>query len=219
MFIIEDAAQAYGAEYKSKKAGSFSKAGAFSMNSMKPLSGYGEAGAVVTDDAQVYENIRMLRHAGTKSDPNKLITNEGDYVSLNHKMDTIQAAMLLIAIKHFPNKVARKNQIAKMYTEALSDLVKCPRVPVGDKHGFYTFAIQTQKRDGLKECLHAQNIETKIFHMPLACDSSVYSHLRKPNIPVAQEIMEKTLNLPCHEKLSDEQVKFVISTICNFLSG
>ncbi len=215
--IVEDAAQAYGAEYRSKKAGSFSKAGAFSMNAMKSLSSYGEAGAVVTDDPQVYEKVRMLRHAGTKSDPNKFITNEGDYVALNHKMDTIQAAMLLVAMKYFPNKMVRKSQIAKMYTEGLSDLVKCPIVATGDKHGFYTFPIQTPKRDELKEYLQAQGIETKIFHMPLACDSAVYAHLKRPQISVAQNIITRTLNLPCHEKLSDEQVGYVVSTMRHFL--
>src|SRR3989338_6726096 len=85
LYVVEDAAQAFGAEYRSKKAGSFSKVGAFSMNSMKPLASYGEAGIVVTDDREVYENVRMLRHAGTKSDPKKVITNESHYVALNHK--------------------------------------------------------------------------------------------------------------------------------------
>ena len=142
LFVVEDAAQAFGSEYKSKKAGSFSVAGAFSMNSMKPLAGYGEAGVIVTDEKEVYEKLRMLRHAGTQSDPKKVITNEGFYVSLNHKMDTIQAAMLLIAMKNLPAKMARKNDIAKKYFKGLSGLVKCPEVLEGDPPEGLTRTLQ-----------------------------------------------------------------------------
>ena len=99
--IIEDAAQAFGGELNGKKSGSFSLAGAFSMNPMKPLSGFGEGGMVVTNDKKIYEKVKLLRYAGTKSDPKKMITNYCTSISLNHKMDTINAALILVSFKYF----------------------------------------------------------------------------------------------------------------------
>ena len=99
--VIEDAAQSFGAEYQFQKAGSFSSVAIFSMNPMKVVGGYGETGAVVTDRKDLYEKLKILRYLGTKSDPAKIITNEAIYVSLNHKIDTIQAAMILVMMKVF----------------------------------------------------------------------------------------------------------------------
>ncbi len=216
LFIVEDAAQAYGARYKSKMAGGFSKVAAFSMNTMKVLASYGEAGAVTTDDPEIYEKVRMLRYSGTKSDPKKIITNECYYTALNHKIDTLQAAMLLVAIRHLPRKMARRKEIAERYSNALSDLVKCPQTPKGDIHAYYTYAIQTEKRDELKNYLGQHQIETKIYHIPLASNAPVYSHLKKVQTPMAQKVLDRFLSLPAHEKLSDEQVDYVIRTIQNF---
>ena len=219
LLIVEDAAQAYGARYQSKMAGSFSKAAAFSMNPMKALAGYGEAGAVTTDDPEIYEKLRMLRHAGTKSDPQKKITNECRYVVLNHKIDTIQAALLLVTMRYLPQRMARRTEIAKKYTKALSNFVKCPQTPQGDIHAYFTYAIQTDKRDELREYLTERQIENKIFHMPLASEAPVYAHLKRIETPVARRITNEFLSLPAHEKLSDEQIDYVIDAIRDFYNG
>ena len=86
LHVIEDAAQAFGASLDGRLAGTFSIAAGFSMNPMKILGGYGEAGVVVTDDEAVYQQLKLYRHAGTTSDPKKLITNDCRVISLNHKM-------------------------------------------------------------------------------------------------------------------------------------
>ena len=104
LFVVEDAAQSFGGEFMGIKSGAFSDLGAFSMNPMKPLSGYGEGGLVVTDNIDFYEKIKILRYAGTTSDPKKLVTNNCVEVSLNHKMDTINASMLLVSFKYFEKK-------------------------------------------------------------------------------------------------------------------
>lgn len=219
LLIIEDAAQAFGAKHKSKMAGSFSKAAGFSMNPMKALAGYGEAGVVTTDDDEIHEKLRMLRHAGTKSDPQKKITNECHYVVLNHKIDTIQAAMLLVSLKYLPQRMARRTEIAKKYTTALSKFMKCPQPPQGDLHAYFTYAIQTDRRDELREYLTKRQIENKVFHIPLASDAPVYSHLKKTDTPVARRITDEFLSLPAHEKLSDEQIDYVIDSIRDFFNN
>ena len=148
--IIEDAAQSFGAEYRSQKAGSFSSVAIFSMNSMKVLGGFGETGAAVTDREDLYEKLKMLRYTGTKSDPSKIITNEAIYVSLNHKIDTIQAAMLLVMMKYLPDRMKRRTEIAMRYNQALSDMVLCPEIKEGNIHGKKIGHITMLKEESIK---------------------------------------------------------------------
>jgi len=218
LHIIEDAAQAYGAEYKGRKAGSFSTVAAFSMNSMKVLGGFGESGAVVTQQKDLYEKIKMLRYTGTKSDPAKIITNEAIHVSLNHKIDTVQAAMLLVMMKHLPNRMKRRTEIAKEYSKALSDSVLCPELREGDIHALYTYAIQCDRRDHLMKHLNDNGIETKIYHKPLVSDAPVFQKFKPNETPNARKVLSRFLSIPAHEKLSDEQVEFVIDKIREFYS-
>ena len=127
--IIEDAAQAFGAKYKGKKAGTFSDVASFSFNVMKNLGGFGEAGAVTTNSKKIYEMVKMLRYTGTKSDPKKIITNECYHVALNHKIDTVQAAMLLVLLKTFKKRMKQRLKIAKLYNKELKkDYVTCPEM-------------------------------------------------------------------------------------------
>ena len=216
--VIEDAAQAYGAEYANKKAGSYSTVAVLSMNSMKVLGGYGETGAAVTDREDLYEKLKMLRYTGTKSDPAKIISNEAIYVSLNHKIDTVQAAMLLVMMKHLPERMKRRTEIAKKYNENLSDLVVCPEFREGDIHALYTYAIQGEMRDHLMKHLNKNGIETKIYHKPLVSDAPVFQKFKGKDTPNARRVLSRVLSLPAHEKLSDEQIKFVIENIRVFYS-
>ena len=111
LYVVEDAAQAFGAKFKNNKSGNYSDVAAFSMNPMKCLSGFGEGGLVATNNKKLYEKIKILRYAGTTSDPKKLITNNCVEISLNHKMDTINAAMLLVAFKFFKKKSNKLKKI------------------------------------------------------------------------------------------------------------
>jgi len=214
--VIEDAAQAYGAEYKSKKSGSFSSIGIFSMNSMKVLGGFGETGAAVTDNSDYYEKLKILRYTGTKSDPNKIITNEAIYASLNHKIDTVQAAMLLVMMKHLPNRMKRRQEIAERYNKALSNVVVCPEFIKGDTHALYTYAIQAVRRDELLKYLNENGIETKIYHKPLVSDAPVFRQYIKKDTPNARKILSRFLSIPAHEKLSNSQIDYVIEKINSF---
>lgn len=217
LFVVEDAAQSYAGKYKSKAAGSYSKVAAFSMNTMKVLASFGEAGCATTDDKEIYEKIKIYRYSGTKSDPRKIVTNECLYVALNHKIDTIQAAMLLVAMKHLPEKMKRKQAIADRYTNALSGIVKCPKVTAGEVHAYYTYAIQTPRRDDLQKYLNQNGVQTKIYHVPLASEAPVYAHLKHGKMPVAEKVLGEFLSIPAHEKLRDEQVDYVIKLIKDFL--
>jgi dTDP-4-amino-4,6-dideoxygalactose transaminase len=216
LIVVEDAAQAFGASLKGRKAGSFSLAAGLSMNPMKVLAGYGEAGAVVTDDEKIYQRLKRIRHAGTTSDPKKRITNECLEVSLNHKMDTINAALLLVALKHLPEKKKKREMIAKRFDNELQTQILLQGYLENEVHGRYVYVIKTNKRDQLKKILEHNQIETKILNEPLACDAPVFKQYNNYSVPVARQMLAISLVIPSHEKLSQKQVDYIISSINSF---
>jgi dTDP-4-amino-4,6-dideoxygalactose transaminase len=217
LFIVEDAAQAYGASLNEKKAGSFSLAAGISMNPMKVLGGYGENGVVVTNEEEVYNRLKRLRHAGTTSDPNKKnITNECLEVSLNHKMDTINAALLLIALKYFPEKKKKREEIARKYDLELSSNILRQGYYKDEVHGRYCYAVKTKEQMQLKKYLEKNQIETKILNQPLACDAPIHKRYNNYSVPVARKMLQMNLVIPSHENLEIDQIDFVISMLNSF---
>ena len=217
IMIIEDAAQAFGAALNNKVAGSFSIVAGLSMNPMKALGGYGEAGVAVTSRKKIYEQLKILRHAGTTSDPKKIITNNCLAISLNHKMDTINAALLLVSLKNYKKKYTIKKRIAEIYDKEIPNNIKRQALLPKEKHGRYVYVIQIDKRNKLKKFLSKRGIETKIFHEPLACDAPIYKKFCKSRVPNARKILKNSLVIPSHEKLSKKQVYYVIKSIKDFL--
>jgi dTDP-4-amino-4,6-dideoxygalactose transaminase len=216
LIIVEDAAQAFSGELNGKKAGSFSLVAGISMNPMKVFGGYGEAGVAVTDDENIYDKLKKLRHAGTASNIKTGVTNECLHISLNHKMDTINAALLLIAFKHLPEKQKIREVIAKRYDAELPTDVGRQGYLAGEKHARYVYVIKHKSREELKKFLNDNDIETKIMNEPLACDSPVYSKYNHDALPNARMILANSLVIPSHEKLSVFQIDHVISKIHEF---
>ena len=219
LLVVEDVAQAFGASLNGKKAGSFSMAAGLSMNPMKVLGGYGEAGAVVTSDERIYQRLKRLRHAGTTSDPKKRVSNECVEVSLNHKMDSINAALLLVALKHLPEKLKKRETIARRYDDELPTQIERQGYLEGEVHGRYVYAIKEKERDQLKLFFDANKIETKIMHEPLACDAPVYKKYNHKPVPLARKILGRNLIIPSHEQLSEEQVNKVIDATFRFIDS
>lgn len=217
--IVEDAAQSFGASLDGKKSGTFSDAASFSMNPMKTLSGYGENGVVVTNNKKIYEKLKILRHAGTTSDPKKKITNYCLESSLNHKMDTINASLLLVALKKFKAKLKIKNKLANYYTKNLSPKVikQDDYLFKNEQHGRYVYPIIVNERDALRNFLTKSGIETKIFHIPLINKSPFYlknfNCLKTTN---AERLIKKIIILPLNEKLIKSQVKYITNKINQF---
>ena len=217
--VIEDAAQAFGAKYNGKKVGSFSDVASFSFNVMKNVGGFGEAGAVTTNNKKIFELVKMLRYTGTKSDPKKIISNECYHVALNHKIDTVHAAMLLVLLKYFKKKMAKRVEIANIYNKELQSIVKCPSISSpGTSHGLYTYAIQTDHRDKLMNYLSENGIQNKIYHIPLASDAPIFKKYRRFETPVARKVLAKILSLPAHEKITSSQQAYVIEKIKIFFN-
>ncbi len=215
LLIVEDAAQAMGAQRGTYRAGSVGDAAAFSLNPMKVFPGYGEAGAVVTDDAAIDERLRNLRYLGTER---KEVCAE---IALNHKMDEIQAALLLHGFDVIDDLVESRVAMARYYSERMLGIVGCPPVPpVGDcSSNFFDYVIFTQDRDGLRHFLHTQGIETKVKHPVLLCDHPAYPCKPRPQIPVADRLASQMISLPLHEKMDATDIDYVCDAIRRYCHG
>ncbi|MDA9162017.1 DegT/DnrJ/EryC1/StrS family aminotransferase [Candidatus Pelagibacter ubique] len=216
LLLIEDAAQSWNASASGQKSGTFSNVSAFSMNPMKPLGGYGENGVVVTNNKKIYKKLLILRHAGTNS-KKKFITNDSKVVSLNHKMDEINASFLNVAIKHFKSKHSKKEIIAKYLYQKLDGKIKTQIPQKNSIHARYVFPIRYKFRDELMNYLNKNKIETKIMNQPLASKAEIYkdAHSHTPN---AEKILNESLIIPSHENLSIKQLDYMIAKINSFVN-
>ena len=168
LLLIEDGAQAFGARHRGRPCGSFGTIGCFSMNPMKMLNAFGEAGAIVTDDEDVRGRLLALRYAGTVE------KEDCRFPSGNERIDTVQAAMLLVSLAGFDEKVERRRAIARAYDERLAGVVACPQVRPGNEHTYYAYTITCERRDDLQAHLASKGIETKVQHPILMPYHSAY---------------------------------------------
>lgn len=211
LYVVEDAAQAFGASHRGRMAGSFGHVNCFSMNPMKVYCAYGEAGAIVTDDLHIYDTLLSLRYAGTinKEDCHR--------PSLNGRIDTVQAAMLLVSLTYLDEKIKRLQEIASFYANRLGGFLTCPD-PGECFHVYYSYTIITEQRDDLKAYLHDRGIETKIQHPILMPHHTAYKKMYgQTNLPVAERLVEQILCIPNHEKLTQTELAYIVKTIKDFV--
>jgi len=208
--IIEDAAQALGAAYHDQPAGSFGQIACFSMNAMKVLGACGEAGAVLIDDPHLYERLTALRYNGTVNRETCLEPG------LNARLDTLQAAILLVRLQYFDELMEKRRIIAQKYDEKLADLVKTPHEAENCRDVWYTYTIQADRRDDLRAYLTANGIETKIHHPILMPEQPAYRTMARGEWNNAKRLLGQILSLPAHEKMTCEQVNSVAENIRNF---
>jgi dTDP-4-amino-4,6-dideoxygalactose transaminase len=208
--VVEDTAQAYGATFGGRKVGSFGAVAAFSMNPMKVLAACGEAGAVVTDDPALYEQLVALRYNGCV---NREMCIEA---SLNGRMDTLEAAILLKRLPRLPTLIAARRRNAALYDQLLAGVVETP-VRTSDREDvFYTYTIRTDRRDELRAYLESQGVETKIQHPYLMPDQPAYQPGVRGEFTHARALQRRFICLPIHEKLTGEQVRYTAACVRAF---
>lgn len=213
LVVIEDAAQAFGAMDENGRAGGLGDAGAFSLNPMKVFPGYGEVGAVLTNDPKINERLRALRYLGTI---NKEVCIEP---ALNFKIDTIQAAMMLVSFDRLEPALERRLAIAARYHDGLQNTVGCPLPPASaqDRRSvFFDYTIKAARRPELHQFMEERGVEVKIRHPLLLPQHPAYRHLDRRTSPNAERLVKQILSLPIHEKLLDSQIDYVIGTISEF---
>jgi dTDP-4-amino-4,6-dideoxygalactose transaminase len=211
LHVVEDACQAHGAEYKGRVAGSIGDAGCFSFYPGKNLGAYGEAGAVVTNNANLDEKIRMLRdHGQAKKYYHGII-------GWNARMDGIQGAILSVKLKYLKawNEARRKN--AGLYNERLGtvDGVVIPRESPDNKHVYHIYAIRVRNRDVLIKALADRDIHCGIHYpIPLHLQDAYRSLcLAEGCFPVAEKIASEFVSLPMFPELERDKIDFVVHEI------
>jgi dTDP-4-amino-4,6-dideoxygalactose transaminase len=208
--LVEDASQAFGAVYGGRKAGSFGLLGCFSMNPMKVFGACGDAGIVVTDQAELHTRLQALRHHGVV---NRHTCMD---ISLSGRLDTLQAAILLRRLDGVAAIVRRRREIAARYHGYLAGVVATPLEASNQSDTYYTYTIRVPRRDELRTYLQSRGIETQIQHPILMPEQPAYRSAAQGEYPVAQRLTREILCIPANEKLTNDQVDYVASAICDF---
>jgi dTDP-4-amino-4,6-dideoxygalactose transaminase len=209
--VVEDASQAFGATAGGRYAGTLGDIGAISLNPMKILAGMGEAGIVLTANETLRLKLETLRYNGLED--RKLCR----WPSTNARLDTLQAAFLQYRLEQVNDLIQKRREIASYYRQSFGHLVSCPKDIEERKHVYYTFNILTEHRDALLAHLTQNDIESKVYH-PIISHEPAYkqAECRTTN---ANKLFAKKLAIPCHEKLSDNEVQFVVDTILQFFEN
>ncbi|MBO7127456.1 DegT/DnrJ/EryC1/StrS family aminotransferase [bacterium] len=211
--LFEDAAQAHGATYRGKKVGTLADGAGFSFYPGKVLGAAGDAGAIILNDEKLAEKARKFCNHGRSQ------KYFHEFAGVNSRMDTLQAAVLNIKLKHLDEWVAARNAVAKMYLEQLSGVseIVLPKIHPETLDAWHLFVIKTGKRDNLREYLKNCGIETGI-HYPLSLpEQPVFAdHLSYCSDYRAVKESHSLLSLPIGEHLSAEEVSFVAEKIKEF---
>jgi dTDP-4-amino-4,6-dideoxygalactose transaminase len=215
LYVIEDACQAHGAEYKGKKAGSIGHLAAFSFYFSKNLGAYGEGGMVTTREPALAEQVRALRNHGSKQ------RYYHEQVGLNGRLDELQAAVLRIKLQHLDDWNTRRREIAHIYNGALANVdVVTPLEGEGNRHIYHLYVIQTHQRDALYQHLNQRGIGAGIhypvpIHLQDVCNKIGF---KQGSLPVTESVTSKILSLPIYAELREDQIDRIVKEVHQFLS-
>ena len=214
--VIEDAAQAHGAEYKAARVGARGDAGCFSFYPSKNLGAYGEAGAIITNDEELSQKLRLLRDHGSTSKYVHAI------VGYNFRMEEIQAAVLNVKLPHLDDWNDQRRNRALIYNDLLKDCgVGLPRAMDYARHIYHVYAIQSDNRDALQKHLTANGIQTGV-HYPIPIHlQPAYASLgyRQGDLAVTERLSERVLSLPMFPELREDQQRQVANVLRRITAG
>lgn len=212
LFVLDDAAQAFGAGYHGRKIGTLAPATATSFFPAKPLGCYGDGGAVLTDDADLATLLRSLRVHGQGSDKYDNVR-----IGMTSRLDTIQAAVLIEKLKIFPEEIEARERIARRYAEGLREVVRVPAVPAGLSSVWaqYTIRVQPSARAPLAAALKAQGIPTAIYYPTPLHRMQAYRDfpVADNGIPVTDRLVAEVISLPMHAYLDADTQDRVIEAV------
>jgi dTDP-4-amino-4,6-dideoxygalactose transaminase len=218
LLVLDDAAQAFGANYRGRKLGALATATATSFFPAKPLGCYGDGGAVFTDDDALAARIKSLRVHGEgvdKYDPVR--------IGINGRLDTIQAAVLIEKLKIFPEEIVARDKIAARYSAALAEVATVPRVGNESTSVWaqYTIRLAPGRRDALAAALKAQGIPTAIYYAKPLHRQRAYSDcpVADGGAPVSDRLAEEVISLPMHAYLEPAVQDRIVAAVKRALAG
>jgi dTDP-4-amino-4,6-dideoxygalactose transaminase len=216
LYVIEDCAQAIGAEEDGQRVGSFGDVACFSFYPTKNLGAYGDGGMVTTNNPEIAGRMDVLRRQGGK------VKYYHEVLGFNSRLDEMQAALLRVKLRHLDGWQAERQRSATRYDELLSTLdVVTPFVRPGVTHVYHQYTIRVPHRDGLHQFLKDRGIGTMIYYpLPLHLQK-LYHDLgyAEGSLPVSEQAAREVLSLPMYPELTDEQIRTVVEAIGEFSDG
>ena len=219
LFVLDDAAQGFGASYKGRKLGTFGLATATSFFPAKPLGCYGDGGAIFTDDDELANTLRSIRVHGQGSDKYDNVR-----LGLTGRLDTVQAAVLIEKLKIFEDEIAARNAIADRYARGLGNVVTVPRLASGCTSVWAQYTIRLPKgtdRDGFAAALKAQGIPTAVYYTKSMHQQTAYRDypVADGGLPASESLSEDVISLPMHAYLDEATQDRVIQAVRGALSA
>jgi dTDP-4-amino-4,6-dideoxygalactose transaminase len=214
LLVIEDAAQAVGASYKTKMSGSFGDAGCFSLHPLKNLHVHGDGGVITTNNEALYNKVLKMRNHGLKN------RNECEFWGWNSRLDEIQASIANLKLNYLDKWNDRYLEIAMLYIQELKNIVEVPSLNKFEKPVFHRFIIQHEERDGLKSFLEKKGIQTAInYPLPLHLhEASQDLGYKVGDFPLAEKQAKKILSIPIYPELKKVEIEYIIKCIKIFFT-
>jgi dTDP-4-amino-4,6-dideoxygalactose transaminase len=212
LHLVEDAAQAIGARYKGTQVGCFGVSGCFSLHPLKNLNAYGDAGLITTNEQSMYEMLVRLHNHGLRN------RDECDIWGYNSRLDTVQAAILLVKLKHLAVWNERRRAIARRYSDALAPYMVAPRDRPEEEPVYHRYIVQVEDRERLMQYLEGNGVQTKInYPIPIHLQpiGRQMGH-KEGDFPIADRQAKRIMSLPLYPEMSDDEVSYVINVIENF---
>lgn len=210
LVVVEDAAQAVGARYKGKSVGAFGNCGSFSLHPLKNLSAAGDAGIITTHDETLYNELKQARNLGL------LNRDDCGFWSQNSRLDTIQAAMLLVKLKYLDQYTQKRRENAAYYRQHLSGIVTVPMESEFEYNVYHTFVCLCENRDELRRYLADKGVDTKI-HYPLPIHQQTAGKtLVTTGVERTNNYSKEMISLPIYPELTQDQLALVVESIKAF---
>ncbi len=218
LFVLDDAAQGFGASYKGRKLGTSGLATATSFFPAKPLGCFGDGGAIFTDDANLAETLRSIRVHGQGADKYDNVR-----LGLTGRLDTMQAAILIEKLKIFEDEIAARNRIADRYARGFGNLVAVPRLASGCSSVWAQYTIRLPKgtdRDGFAAALKTQGIPTAIYYPKSMHQQTAYRDfpVAEGGLPVSERLSDDVISLPMHAYLDEPTQDRIIAAVRGAIS-
>src|SRR6201991_3853276 len=219
LFVLDDAAQAFGASYKGRRLGTSALATATSFFPAKPLGCFGDGGAIFTDDAALAETLRSVRVHGQGSDKYDNVR-----LGLTARLDTMQAAILIEKLKIFEDEIAARNKVADRNARGVGNVVTVPHVASGCTSVWAQYTVRLPAgadRDGFAAALKAQGIPTAIYYTKSMHQQTAYRDfpVADGGLPVSESLSEDVISLPVHAYLDEPTQERIIKAVRGALSS
>tara|TARA_R110001606_G_scaffold393219_2_gene562949 strand:- start:161 stop:1255 length:1095 start_codon:yes stop_codon:yes gene_type:complete len=213
LFVIEDAAQSFGALYKGKRSCSMSTVGCTSFFPAKPLGCFGDGGALFTQNEELYEKMKAMRvHGQVKRYTHK-------YIGMGGRLDNLQAAILNVKLKYYENDIKRRQNVAKKYDELLSKNISTPKIIKNRTSVYAQYTVRIKNREEVQENLKAVGIPTAV-HYPIPMHlQECFSYLghKKGDFSISETCADQVMSLPMNPYLTNEEIEYITTNLIKFL--